>query len=118
MPLEDSVEDGLVWVAVDMRVSVGGEKRATRQSRLSFQGLTLALGGQFSVLHAFELDAVRVEEEHRVVILVIVVGRVDDAHALALEKSLQGVDVLPVAQLEGVVVQADIADAIGPAALA
>ena len=84
---------------------------------LIFQSLASTLRGQFTVLHAFELDAVRVEEEHRIVVLVVFVGRVDDANGLALEEGLQGVDVLPVAQLEGIVVQADIADPIGLAAL-
>lgn len=37
---------------------------------------------------------------------------IDDAHALAFEIDLQRIDILPVAQLEGVVVKADIADAM------
>src|SRR5262245_42652399 len=88
-----------------------------RKLSLIFQPLALTFGGQFAVLHAFELEAIRVDEEHRIVVLVVLVGRIDDANALALEEGLQSVDVLPVAQLEGVVVQADIADAVALTAL-
>src|SRR5215475_10047758 len=94
-------------------------RRIISKGRLSliFQPLALTFGRQFAVLHAFELDAIGVEEEHRIVVLIVLVGRIDDANALALEEGLQSVDILPVAQLEGVVVQADIADAVGLAAL-
>ena len=83
---------------------------------LRFGGLSLLLG-ELAVLHALELEAIGVEEEHGIVVLVILVGRVDDLHLLLLEESLQRIDVLSIAQLEGVMVQADVTDLVLLAAL-
>src|SRR6185437_15784932 len=55
--------------------------------------LCFLLGGQLAVLHALELEAVGIEEEHGVVVLVVLVGRVDDLHLLLLEEGLQRIDV-------------------------
>src|SRR5476649_60952 len=65
---------------------------------------------ELAVLHALELEAVGIEEEDGVIALIIFAGRIDDFHLLLLEEVLQRIDVTAVAQMEGVVMQADIAD--------
>src|SRR5229473_8145374 len=72
---------------------------------------------QLAVLHAFELQSIGVEEEYGVVVFVVFVCRIDDLHFLLLQKGLQGIDVGAIAQLEGVVVEADVADLVRLAAL-
>src|SRR3954452_9697193 len=90
--------------------------RVKDNSTLRFAALFL-LGGQLAVLHALEFEAIRIEEEHVVVVLVVLVSRVDDLDLLLLEEGLQSIDVLPIAQLERIMMQADIADLVGLAAL-
>ena len=63
-------------------------------------------------LHAFELQAVGVQEEHGVIVVVVLAGRIDDFGAQLLHEILQRVDVLAAAQFEPDVVQADVAEAI------
>src|SRR4051812_39646629 len=79
---------------------------------LALPGLVFLLLGQFAVLHALQLDSIGIEEEHGVVVLVILVGRIDDPHLLLFEEGLQRIDVAAAAQLEGVMMQADIADLV------
>src|SRR5262245_48455399 len=70
-------------------------------------GLLLRFGllrGQFAVLHALELQSVGIEEEHGVVVLVVLIRRIDNPDFLLLEEVLQRIDVLPVSQFEGIVV--------------
>src|SRR5581483_6674648 len=65
--------------------------------------------------HALELEPVRVEEEHGIVafaVVWIVGGRIDHGDAVLLQQRVEVVDVAPLAQLEGVVVEADVADAV------
>ena len=66
----------------------------------------------FAIFHAFELQPVGIQEEDGVVILVILTCRIDDGDAFLLQEGLQIVNILPAPQLEGVVVKADIADAM------
>ena len=63
-------------------------------------------------LHALELQPVGVEEEHGVIVVVVLIGGVDDLRAELLQEALQVVDVLAAAQLKRVVVEADVADAM------
>src|SRR5262249_27142337 len=58
--------------------------------------------------HPLELDAVRIQKVHRVVIVVIFGGRVDDVDVVRFEEYLQFVHVVAAAQLEGIMMQADI----------
>ena len=71
-------------------------------------GLLVAL----AIAHAFELHAVRVEEEHGVIVVVIFAGRIDDGGALLFQKGLQRIDIVPAAQAKRVMVKADIALAV------
>jgi hypothetical protein len=62
--------------------------------------------------HAFELHAVGIEEEHGVIVVVILAGGIDDGRAALLEIRLERVDIFPVPQTERVVVKADVAFAV------
>src|ERR1700722_11646764 len=54
-------------------------------------------GLAFTVFHALQLQAIRIQEEHRVIIIVIFRGGIDDGGAEVIaEKSLQRVHVLAV----------------------
>lgn len=53
--------------------------------------------------HAFELQSIRIEEEHGVVVVVILGRWVNNGRAQLLYEGLQRVDVLVAAQLECVV---------------
>src|SRR5687767_10176047 len=72
------------------------------------RGLCLPL----APFHPFELHAIGIEEEHGVVIVVILAGRIDDLHALLFQERLQSIDVLPAPELEGIMMEADASDAI------
>ena len=65
-----------------------------------------------AVAHAFELHAVGVEEEDGVIVVVIFAGRIDDGGAEFLHEGLQRIDIVAAAELEGVMVKADIAVAV------
>src|SRR5882672_1826193 len=84
---------------------------------LSFSMVYVSASRSTRRTSCLELDPVGGEKEHGVVVVIIFVGRIDDAHALAFEKGLQGVDIPAVAQLEGIVMQAEVADAVCLAAL-
>ena len=47
----------------------------------------------FAVAHAFELHAVRIEKEHRVIIVVILAGGIDDGGAPLIQIRLQRIDI-------------------------
>src|SRR5262245_20982434 len=94
-----------------------GRTNLTVDLPLLFQRFTFPLCRQLTVFHALQLDAVGIEKEHGVAVLVVLVRRIDDLHALLIEPGLQGIDVLPVAQFEGIVVQTDVAYAVALAAL-
>jgi hypothetical protein len=63
-------------------------------------------------LHAFELQPVGVEEEHRVIVVVILACGIDDFGAEVLEEALQIIDIPAAPQLKRVVVKADVTDAV------
>src|SRR2546423_14358027 len=71
-------------------------------------------GGPGPVHHAFELHAIRIGEEHGVIVLVAVVlaGRIEHRHAVLVEESAEIVDILAARQLERIVVEADVALAV------
>ncbi len=55
-------------------------------------------GGVLAVTHAFQLDAVGIEEEHSVVVIVILAGRVDDPGLqVVAQENIQVVDVFAAA---------------------
>jgi hypothetical protein len=62
-----------------------------------------------AIFHAFELEAVWVEEEYGVVVVVIFAGGIDDDDAFLFEEGLERVDILAAAQLKRIVVEADVA---------
>src|SRR5512135_2357201 len=65
------------------------------------------------IVHALELDAVGVEEIDGVIAAGIILGGgIDDGRADLLQESLQVEDVLALGELEGVVVEADVAAAV------
>src|SRR5438105_80354 len=64
------------------------------------------------VLAIFHAQFVRVEEEHGIVVVVILARRADDGRAGFLKKCLQLVHIPAAAQLEGIVVKPDVTDAI------
>src|SRR4051812_928073 len=66
---------------------------------------------QLTILHALELQPVGVEEEHGVIIVIILASRVDDLSPELLQEAVKLVDVAAAAHLEGIVVEADVADA-------
>src|ERR1700730_5224290 len=66
----------------------------------------------FTVLHALELQPVRVEKEHRVVVLVVLPCRVDDRRTGFFQKSLKLIHITSPPQLEGVMVETDVTGAV------
>src|SRR4029079_19167214 len=67
------------------------------------------MGMALAIFHAFELEPVGVEEEHRIVVVIIFAGGIDDDHTFLLEKCLKRIDILAAARRERIVVEADIA---------
>jgi len=62
-----------------------------------------------AVAHAFELHAVGIKKEHRVIVIVIFAGWIDEGRALLFQIGLQRIDIGAAPQAKGVVVEADIA---------
>jgi len=65
-----------------------------------------------AIAHAFELHVVGIEEEHGVVIVVVLAGGIDDGRAPLFEIGLQRIDIGAAPQAEGIVMEADIALAV------
>jgi len=70
------------------------------------------MGVAFAVLHALQFQAVRIEEKHGIIVFVVFGGRIDDRYTEILEKGLQLIDIFAAAQLERIMVEADVADAV------
>src|SRR5687768_12502861 len=67
-----------------------------------------------AISHAFELQAIRVEEEHRVIIVVVFRGRINNGGTDFLEEALQSIHVLAASELKRIVMKTDVANAIFP----
>src|SRR5262245_1273168 len=65
-----------------------------------------------SVFHAFKLETIRIEKEHGIIVVIIFAGWIDDGGAKLVQEVLQRIHVSAAAQLEGIVVEADVADAV------
>src|SRR5262249_17534956 len=58
--------------------------------------------------HPFELDAVWIQEIYRIVVLVVLPGRIDDVDVVGLQERFQLIDIAPASQLQSVVMKADV----------
>src|SRR4051794_14891080 len=90
------------------RTGVLATRRNAREpaSRSYLPARAMRMAG--AVGHAFKLDAVRVQKINRVVVFVIFARGIDDIDIVRFQERLKRVDVGAVAELERIVMQADV----------